>query len=177
MEIEKNEYNRLELSMQLVYHKTSFKIVPMFIIDDKVEYITNYLWHTSEELKCYPCDFVTLRKFDSCSLDPGGMYCMKIPHKEFEVEGFNFDVQLSRIEEVIECMDVGDTNIPGYIIFPNFRWMIVMPKLVFHKVREKLKEIEMSDEALNSELMEKEIRENLIKGNPGFLDFPPKKGV
>ena len=149
--------------MQLLYHKTSWSVAPMFIVDDKIEYITQYIWHTSESVKDLPCEFVSFRKYDVCSLDPGGMYCTKIPHKEFEVDGYKFDVQFSRIEEVIECMDMGKERIPGYIRFPNFRCLIIIPKDVFGKVRDILKEIEMSDEALSFELIEKDIKDSIIK--------------
>jgi hypothetical protein len=114
-------------------------------------------------VKDLPCEFVSFREYDVCSLDPGGMYCLKIPHTQFEIDGYKFDIQLSRIEEVIECMDLGKERIPGYIRFPNFRCLVIMPKDLFGKVRDKLKRLEMSDEALSSELIEKDIKDNLYK--------------
>tara|TARA_B100000925_G_C21705194_1_gene344121 strand:+ start:99 stop:527 length:429 start_codon:yes stop_codon:yes gene_type:complete len=135
----------------------------MLVVDGKVEYITNFLYHTNDELKDLENKWHILKKYEVCCLDPGGMYCTKIEHTEFEIDGYKFDVQLSRIEEVLECMDAGDDRIPGYIRFPNFRWLTVLPKELFDKVKAQLKKIEMTDEALHSELTEKDIRENVFK--------------
>jgi len=132
----------------------------MIIIDDNDKFITEHIWKTSESVKDLVCEFVS---FDvKClSLDPGGMYCMKIPHKEFTIDGFAFDVQLSRIEEVLYLMEFSKERIPGYIRFPLWRWFVIVPKDVFKKVKEYLKELEKSDEALHAELTEKEILDDV----------------
>ena len=132
----------------------------MLIIDDNVEYITQHIWATSDSVKNLPCEFGAFEK-ESLSLDPGGMYCMKIPHKNFIIDGYNFDVQISRIEEVLYCMDRGKERIPGYIRFPMWRWLVIMPKETFVKVRQFLIDLEKSDEALHAELTEKEIKSSL----------------
>lgn len=146
--------------MELLYHKTSFKIAPLFILDGNSDYITKHISATHQDLTC---DFVTFSKFESCILDPGGMYCFKFPLIKFDVGTYKFEVQVSKIEENISCMDAGSEMIPGYICFPNFRWFVVMPKDVFKIVREKLKELEMSDSALCAELEEREIKDGLYK--------------
>jgi hypothetical protein len=153
--------------MRLLHHKTSWGVTPMFIIDDKIEYITEYIWHTSKSVKHLPCEFISLTEVDVCPLDPGGMYCLKIPHSEFKIDDFKFSIQLSRIEEVIRCMKMGRERIPGYIRFPNFRCFIIIPKMTFEKLMVKLKELEMSDEALSFELKEKDIRDDL-RNSPGL---------
>jgi len=132
----------------------------MLIVDDNIDFITKHIWETSESVKDLPCEFGGFDK-DSLSLDPGGMYCTKIPHKEFEVAGFKFDVQLSRIERVLYQMNRATERVPGYMRFPLWRWLVIMPKDVFDKVKEYLVFLEKSDEALNAELNEKEIMDGL----------------
>ena len=86
---------------------------------------------------------------------------MKIPHKEFEVAGFKFDVQLSRIEGVLYLMNKATERVPGYMRFPMWRWLVIMPIDVFKKVKEYLVFLEKSDEALHAELTEKELIDSL----------------
>jgi hypothetical protein len=132
----------------------------MLIVDDNEDFITKHIWETSESVKGLPCEFGGFDK-ESLSLDPGGMYCMKIPHKKFEVDGYKFDVQLSRIEEVLYCMNRGSERIPGYIRFPMWRWLVIMPVDIFEKVKNYLELMEKSDDAMHAELTEKEIKDSL----------------
>ena len=147
----------------------------MLIVDDNEDFITKHIWETSESVKDLPCEFGGFEK-ESLSLDTGGMYCMKIPHKEFEIDGYKFDVQLSRIEGVLYQMNRGTERVPGYMRFPMWRWLVIMPKETFCRVKEYLQELEKSSEALHAELTEQEIKDSLY--NDGVIiknpdDDPP----
>lgn len=148
--------------MKWVRHKKSWEIVPMMIIDADVNLITNYIWETSNSVGDTEKDF-EIEDHDICKLDPGGMYNTKIPHVKFKINGASFDVQLSRIEDVLYCMEGGKERVPGYIRFRQWRWFVILPKLMFINLKEKLKELEKSDEAMNAELTERNIRDDLVE--------------
>lgn len=132
------------------------------IIDADVDIITKYIWETSNSVGDLERDFM-VEDLDICKLDPGGMYNTKIPHTQFEIDGAKFDVQLSRIEDVLYCMEDGKERIPGYIRFRQWRWFVILPKLMFMKLKDKLKELEKSDEAMNAELTERNIYDDLVE--------------
>ena len=134
----------------------------MIIIDADVDVITKHIWETSNSVGDTEREF-DVEDLDICKLDPGGMYNMKIPHVKFEINGTSFDIQLSRIEEVLYCMEDGKERIPGYIRFRQWRWFVILPKLMFIKLKEKLKELEKSDEAMNAELTERNIYDDLVE--------------
>lgn len=160
--------------MKLATHKTSWHIVPMFIIQGDVDLITNYIWSntTSVDTTTTPCEFL-VKKETICCLDPGGMYNFKIPHTQFKIGSIEFDIQLSRIEDVLYCMEYGTERIPGYIRFRQWKYFVILPKLMFLKLKEKLEELEKSDEAMNAELTEKNIYDELCAR--GIIISPKKK--
>jgi hypothetical protein len=146
----------------------------MFIIDDNEDFITKHIWKTSESVKDLSCKFGGFDK-DSLSLDPGGIYCERIPHKEFEIDGYKFDVQLSRIEKVLYYMNMGLERIPGYIRFRMWRWLVIMPVDIFEKVKKYLEVMEKSDDAMHAELTEKEIKDSLYSDGI-VIKRPEEKG-
>jgi len=148
--------------MKCIKHKKSWEIVPMIIIDADVDVITKHIWETSNSVGDTKREF-GVEDLDICKLDPGGMYNTKIPHVQFEINGTSFDIQLSRIEDVLYCMEGGKERIPGYIRFRQWRWFVILPKLMFIKLKEKLKELEKTDEAMNAELTERNIYDDLIE--------------
>jgi len=135
----------------------------MLIIEGDVDIITKYIWETSESVGEAEREFM-IEDEDTCKLDPGGMYNMKIPHAQFNIDGASFDIQLSRIEDVLYLMEHGKERIPGYIRFRQWRWFVILPKLMFIKLKDKLKELEKSDAAMNAELTERNIYDDLVEG-------------
>jgi hypothetical protein len=147
--------------MKLLYHATSWDVTPMFILDDNVDLITKHIWNTSTSVKDLPCEFHEFGNHQVCRLDPGGMYFMKTPHVQFEIDGYKFDIQISRIEQVLYLMNRAKERIPGYMRFPMWRWLMIFPKDVFERVKVKLEEMEKSDDAMHAELTEKEVFDSI----------------
>lgn len=146
-------------------------MTPMFIVDDNEDFITNYIWSTSKSVGDLSCKFGGFSK-KSLSLDTGGMYCIGIPHKEFEIDEYKFDVQLSRIEGVLYLMSLGSERVPGYIRFPMWRCLVIMPIDIFEKVTDYLKVLEKSSAAMHAELTEQEIKDGLY--NDGIIIKGPE---
>lgn len=159
--------------MKFIRHIRSFYIVPMLIIGD-VEEVTKHIWETSKSL--IPG---TERKFqiedeEICKLDPGGLYHTKIPHKQFEIDNNKFDIQLSKIEDVLISLEYAKERVPGYMRFRLWRHFVILPVDIFNKLKNYLIDLEKSDEALHSELTEHLVYDDLIE--KGFIiKFPRKK--
>lgn len=135
----------------------------MLIVDGNPEAIVDYIWDSSTSVDDTIDKNFLIEHRDVCNLDPGGMYNIKIPHKEFIISNIKFDIQLSRTEDVLSCMKKGVERVPGYIRFPQWKWYVIISKLMFLKLEEKLRQLDITDEAMNAELTERIIYDDLIK--------------
>lgn len=142
---------------------------PMAVFSDDPRKVVNDILDTSEKCKAATRDF-TLEACDVFCLDPGGMYNTKEPQKEFEVDGHKFEIQLTKIPDVLWLTDPDLYNrerIPGYIRFRNFGQNAIMPKALLLRLREKLVEFSKTDEAMHAEISDFELREKLSQ-HPGI---------
>lgn len=149
--------------MKYFRHQTNWYVVPMLIVDGNPGAIIDYIWDTSTSVDNTITKNFLIEDRDVCNLDPGGMYNIKIPHKEFIINNIKFDVQLSRIEDVLYCMKKGKERVPGYIRFSQWKCHVIISKLMFLKLEEKLRQLDKTDEAMNAELTERLIYDDLIK--------------
>lgn len=144
--------------MLLLRHNS---IASMLIVDGDVELITKTIWNSSDSIAVGTKRFFYIQELTSCELDPGGLLFWKTPWIRFSIDGINFDVQISRAGEMLHLLEYAEERIPGYIRFLTFGMFVIISKELFNKVKIKLKEIEMSDEGLNAELEELEIKRKL----------------
>ena len=91
-------------------------------------------------------------------LDPGGMYFMKTPHVEFDIDGITCDMQLTKIDGVLEYMSRAKERIPGYMRFRMWYWNYVMPIAFFNKLKAKLDDVNKQDEVMHAHLDEDAVR-------------------
>jgi len=134
--------------------------------------------HNYETLLTELCDRIAVYKkygndfsetiLTSIKLDPGGMYNTRIPHKQFTLNEVIFDIQLSKIEEVLLCMNAADASIKGYKLIPNWNYFILLQDSTYEALKGFLGVIEKSDDALHAELEDKLVRDQL-KSEGGFL--------
>jgi hypothetical protein len=89
---------------------------------------------------------------------------MRIPHKQFSLNGVQFDIQLSKVEEVLICMREAFKNIEGYKVIPNWRYFIVLADDTYGALEGYLKVIEKSSSAIHAELEDKIARDDLKSG-------------
>ena len=148
--------------MRLYRHNRTWKAAPLAVERD-FEHVIDELCKDESAYKKFGNDFF-ITELPVCKLDPGGMYNMKIPHKEFSLNGVQFDIQLSKIEEVLICMKNAFTNIDGYKVVPNWRYFVVLADDTFGALHGYLQAIEKSSDALHAELEDKITRDDLKSG-------------
>lgn len=151
--------------MKLFSHNKSWKIAPL-AIETSCKRVINYLCENIDLYKSYGNNFSS-KNLDVCRLDPGGMYNMRIPRTTFVVQGITFDIQLSKTEEVLMCMRSIDTSVPGFVAFPNWRYLVVLTQDTFDELKMKLQELEKSDEALHYEL-EDQLAKDVLRADGRF---------
>lgn len=102
-------------------------------------------------------------------LDPGGMFFMKDPWVDFEVEGIPFAVQAGKAEYVVHFIEKAEgskgTKIPGWTRFLNFYVSVAVPESVAKTLLLKVCDIAASSDAIHSQLdMEESLSELVAKG-------------
>lgn len=145
--------------MKLFSHNKTWKAAALAIETSHKE-VLSYLCKNIGPYKKYGNDF-SEKTLNVCYLDPGGMYNMKIPRTSFEVQGITFDIQMSKIEEVLMCMKSIDTSVPGFVAFPNWRYLVVLTQDTYDELGETLTKLEKSDGALHYELQDRLTRDTL----------------
>jgi hypothetical protein len=160
------------------------QFTPMVVFSNDARKLVNDLLDTSEECKTATRDF-TLEKVELLTLDPGGFLNMNEPYVPFEVEGHKFEIQLSKIGDVLWLTDDKARDrerLPGVIRFRNFGQNVLMPKELTYKLREKLSELSKTDAALHAQITDAEIKAKIEKVSEGTVIFPsiprePSRGV
>jgi hypothetical protein len=153
--------------MKKVIHKVDFRIRPMLIVGD-VERVTKYIWETSKSVPDEIKRELEIWNHGLCYLDPGGYYYLKGPHKKFEIDDVEFDIQLSKVEDVLVYMRTAEERIPGYMRFPMWRDFIILPKETFDKLKLYLQELEKSDACIHAELEERDVLDKAIRNDKGL---------
>lgn len=144
-----------------VRHRATWSIVPMLIIGD-VEFVLDHLYETSEAFADLPHDFVVEER-KSFVLDPGGMATVAHNAAEFELDGDKFWLRWEHVSKVLEILNWRNAEdlerFPGYVRFQQFYYHAVMPIALFERLKVKLAELAMKDEALGASLSMEESRE------------------
>jgi len=136
-------------------------VATMIIVDGDVNKITTSIWNTSNSIDRHQPRYFLCEEINSCDLDPGGLLCWKIPRIQIFIDEYNFDIQLSRIGEMIQILEKAEERIPGYIRFLTFHGFVILSKYLFGRLFKKLKELELTDAALSAELQEIDIKDGL----------------
>ena len=165
--------------MKWVTHK-KFRLVPMSIVDIDVDYVLDHLWETSESIKERPyIDKGGVIRADEmiCRLDPGGMLNMREEWIKFEIDGCNFEVQLSKLSWLISKVGRARERIPNCKRIGLFHYHVICSVEMADKLIEKLNELDKSDAAFHAKLddslmkMELEKRINIV-----FPEIPREPG-
>jgi len=154
----------------------------MFVIADSVDEIDRvigHIWETSKSVKGLPKDFILLDA-DECILEPGGWQSAKIPFADFIIDGVQFKVQLSSVEEVVRRMKAGTERVPGYMRVtmckPATRWpmFIILPIGVYRALIEKLEQLMRTDGAIHANLNHNQGLDNIRAWELEQIKNPPK---
>lgn len=146
--------------MELLRHDV---LTPMLVVNGDINHVTKYIFDTSTSVPVNTKRLFWVSNEEKCNLDPGGMYFLKVPKMNFEIDNFKFEIQISKAAEILELMDCAKERVPGFKRFPTFSYFVVMTVGLFEKLKVKLKEIELDSESLHAELYEMETRDNLKK--------------
>lgn len=146
--------------MELLRHEV---LTPMLVVDGDINHVTKYIFDTSTSVPANTKRVFWISNEDRCNLDPGGMYFLKVPKMNFEIDNFKFEIQISKAAEILELMDCAKERIPGFKRFATFHYFVIVSIDLFEKLKVKLKETELDSESLHAELYEMETRDNLFK--------------
>lgn len=106
----------------------------------------------------------------SAYMDPGGMLYLKSPIMTFQVHGVNFEVRADKAEGMLRLLDM-TLDFGPYKAFPcHIGWMVVPPHMI-DGIREGLKTISLSDEALHAQLDIEEVLANC----PSIIRMVPQE--
>lgn len=143
----------------------SYKLHSMFIIDIDEDTFLEHLWGTSESIKSEDIKIEDLskEKVRVCYLDPGGMYIRAIPHVNFIIDGFEFNIQYSKVGLVLHYVRRARERMPGVRRIYNWLNNVILSESLWEKLKDKLEEIESSSETLHAELNQCEVIEDLNK--------------
>lgn len=160
------------MSLSYVMHKTGpYIMYPMYIVADNAKDVATHIIESSEEcqIRGLKADF-KIDKVPTLELDPGGMYFSKTPHVKFEVEGTTCDVQLTKVDDVLYCMEHAIERLPGIMRFGMWYWNFVMPVSFFNELKSKLTEISKSDAVIHAQIDEDEVKAKIEAECP-FVRF------
>lgn len=113
--------------------------------------VTGKVWETSKTIGDAPRD-LSYTKQDRVILDPGGWYYAKIPWLEFEVNGYNFEVQPHNALQVAHHVGCGKQRLPSIIRFGLWNWHYYLPLGLCVDLYNKLLEIDKSDAAIHAQI-------------------------
>jgi len=162
--------------LKYVRHK-SICLITMYIVDVDEHMVIDHLFETSTSIPpTVKKKDLVIEEEEVCRLDPGGMLFMGEPWFQFEVEGYRFEVQLSKVGWVKSKVERAKERIPGCRRIGMWMWNIICSLRLKNLLLEKLEELSRSDEALHAQLddygrkveMEKNI--SII-----FADIPREK--
>lgn len=96
-------------------------------------------------------EFVKLNETDSCHLDCGGMMFIHSPTRHFDVGPFKFSIQVDKASGVERLLEKTKEFGP-YSVFRNYPGFLVVPTEIIPSLKEVVREISMSDDALHAHL-------------------------
>lgn len=108
-----------------------------------------------------------LNERSTCYLDPGGMAYMKAPVHTILIQDASFEVMVDKAYSMAEIVQNASV-IGSYVIFQSFRHRVIMPSRLKDNLVAALREIGMSDAALNTQ-MDKEAALEQIYANGAML--------
>lgn len=148
--------------------------VPMMILDDQAATIAWQIWDSSISKTDIKPSF-NLSDRDICYLDPGGSYFFKTPHKSFEIDDYVFDIQLSKVDQVLSSLRTAQERIPGYYRFYLWIAFFVVPSRMYYTLVQNLEELSRQDAVLHALITESEIKFSLEKNNPNIWFNIPRE--
>lgn len=150
------------MQVKLVRHVSDRRIVPMLIVSDDPKATATAIINSSED--CVDIKpKLEVEPVKHLDLDPGGMYCTKIPHLKFDIDGITCDIQATKVDWVRDELEHAKERLPGFYRFRMWILNIVIPAPFMEKLKVKLAELSKSDEVLHAQLDEEEILTQLEK--------------
>lgn len=146
--------------MHLLRHQY---LAPMLIIDGDINKLTKHIWDTSTTIPSFAKRSFFLQDTEICDLDPGGLLFLKISRVEFIIDGIKFCMQISKAGEILGIFNDAEKRCPNYTCFWTFNYLVILPTVIFNKLKAKIKDFEMNSIALHAELHEYEVRGEIEK--------------
>jgi len=164
--------------MQFIDHP-EFKLRPMTCVDVDAKTFLDHLFETSESIKrnndIFIEDVIIKDITRPVDLDPGGIYRVATPHTQFTIDGFKFDIQLSKVGYAIILFERAKERMPGVQRFAIWHRNLIISTGLHEKVLEKLEELEMESETLHAKLDEEESLDKAAADSKGhFVRIKPK---
>jgi len=165
------------MKSSIVVHKSRLKngVYPMVIVSDNPIEVASQIIKTSDYCQDIKPDFVVTKEGPVCTLDPGGMFFYGTPFTPVEVEGTKFEIQGTKIEDVLWYMEVAKERLPGYMRFRMWLWNFIIPKTVFEALQKRLNALKMDDAVLHAHLNESEAKAQIEADCPNVRFNIPRE--
>lgn len=110
---------------------------------------------------------------DQCLLDTGGMLHMRIPWKDFEIDGVSFAIQPHNAERAVRLIEDTRVDHDDYTAFKMWNHQVYLKPDLCDILLERLKEMATSMEAVHAEL---DAHQDIMGLESDTLDFISFKG-